>query len=86
MKADASIQPGCLQDLMLHEAAMAWVRNRLKKTVPKVAWHETVEEYGERLKQVAAYIEGKYNVGGLCRELPDRVAELHKRRGDRIPK
>ena len=85
MKADASIQPGCLQDLMLHETAMAWVRNRLKKTVPKVAWHESVEEYGERLKQVAAYIEGKYNVGGLCRELPDRVAELHKRRGDRIP-
>ena len=30
--------------------------------------------------------EGKYNVGGFCRELPDRVAELHKRRGDRIPK
>ena len=86
MKADASIQPGCLQDLMLHETAKAWVLDRLKKTVPKVAWEETVEEYGERLKQVAAHIERKYNVDGLCRELPDRVADLHKRRGDRIPK
>ena len=45
-----------------------------------------MEEYGERLKQVAAHIERKYNVDGLCRELPDRVADLHKRRGDRIPK
>ena len=45
-----------------------------------------MEEHGERLKQVAAHIERKYNVDGLCRELPDRVADLHKRRGDRIPK
>ena len=65
---------------------MAWVRHRLKQIVPNVAWEETVGEHGERLEQVVAYIEREYNVDGLCRELPDRVAELHKRRGDRIPK
>ena len=45
-----------------------------------------MEEYGERLKQVARYVEREYNVDGLCRELPYRVAELHERRGDRMPK
>ena len=72
--------------MMLQETAMAWIRNRFKKPVPNVAWEETVEEYGERLKQVARYVEREYNVDGLCRELPDRVAKLHERKGDRIPK
>ena len=86
MKADASIQPGCLQELMLHETAMAWVRDRLKKTVPKVAWEETVEEFGARLKEVAIHIEREYEVADLCRALPGRVAQLNERKGDRIPK
>ena len=40
---DASIQPGQLQEVMLHETAMAWVRERLSKTQPKNKWEETVE-------------------------------------------
>ena len=86
MKADASMQPGSLQELMLHETAMAWVRYRLKKNVPKIPWEETIEEYGVRLKEVAAYIEREYGVDALCRGLPDRVAILDERKGDRIPK
>ena len=84
MGADASEQPGTLQELLLHETAMAWVRERLKKTVPKVPWQESNEAYGSRLKEVAAYINANYNVDNLCRELPDRVATLLKRKGDRL--
>ena len=80
------MQPGSLQELMLHETAMAWVRYRLKKNVPKIPWEETIGEYGVRLKEVAAYIEREYGVDALCRGLPDRVAILDERKGDRIPK
>lgn len=86
MGQDASLQPGYLQELMLHETAMAWVRERLKKTVPQRPWEESVEAYGRRLKEVAAYINCQYNVDGLCRHLPDRVAMLRSAKGDRIPK
>ena len=73
-------------ELMLHETAMAWVRDRLKKTVPKVAWEETVEEFGARLKEVAIHIEREYEVAALCRALPGRVAQLNERKGGHIPK
>ena len=29
---DASVQPGCLQELMLHETAVSWIRVRLART------------------------------------------------------
>ena len=86
MGVDAAVQPGEAQDLMLHETAMAWVRERLKKTVPKKPWEESVEAYGSRLKDVAAYINRHYDVDGLCRELPDRIAKLLKAKGDRLGK
>ena len=86
MGQDASVQPGCLQEMMLHETAMAWVRERLKKAVPKKPWEESIEAYGGRLKDVAAYINRHYDVDGLCRECPERVAMLMKTEGDRTPK
>ena len=72
--------------MMLHETAMAWVRDRLKKAVPEVAWEEAVEEFGARLKEVAIHVEREYEVAALCRALPGRVAQLNERKGDRIPK
>ena len=39
--ADASMQPGKLQGLMLHETAVAWMRLRLARTVPAKAWKES---------------------------------------------
>ena len=83
---DASIQPGQLQDFLPHETAMAWVRDRLKKTLPSKPWEETVEAYVSRLKQCAAHCNSKYNIENLCKEVPWRLAELLKRGGDRIPK
>ena len=83
---DASLQPGQLQDFLLHETAMAWMRERLKKTIPKQAWDETVESYHARLKSCAAHCNAKYDVDALCRQVPWRVQELLNRDGDRLPK
>ena len=82
----ASMQPGCLQEVMLHETAMAWVRIRLAKAVPKNCWTEPVADYHKRLKACCADINATHNVDGLCRELPLRVQMLVDNKGDRIPK
>ena len=47
---DASIQPGHLQEVMLHETAVVWVWQRLAKTLPRASWEETVGKYFGRLK------------------------------------
>ena len=83
---DASIQPGQLQELMLHETAVSWMRERLKQTVPKKAREETVDAHRSRLKACAAHINAKHDVKALCKEFPGRLAELSNRRGDRLGK
>ena len=57
---------------MLHETAVAWVRQRLAKTLPRASWEETVGKYHGRLKACAAYINATYDVQGLCLSFPDR--------------
>ena len=83
---DASVQPGQLQEVMLHETAVSWMRDKLTKTLPKKCWEETVEAYRSRLKACAAQINGAYGVESLCRELPWRLGELNRRKGDRLTK
>ena len=83
---DAAIQPGQLQEVMLHETAVSWLRLRLTKTRPKEPWTESVEECKTRLKLCAAQINQKYDVDGLCRALPERLKMLEEREGDRISK
>ena len=83
---DASAQPGQLQEVMLHETAVAWMRERLKKTLPTRSWAESSDDYGARLKACAAYINEEHDVAGLCLGLPKRLAELDRRRGDRLCK
>jgi hypothetical protein len=83
---DASEQPGALQELMLHETAVAWIRYKLTKTVPARSWTETPEEYRTRLKGVVAEVNHDYKVENLCRELPTRVENLRLEEGGRLPK
>ena len=83
---DASIQPGQLQEVMLHETAVAWMRLRLSKTLPKKPWKESPEEYRARLKLCAQYCNDNYDVAGLCNELPQRLELLDEKKGDRINK
>ena len=84
LAADASIKPGQLQELMLHETAVSWIRDRLRRTLPRRPWEETPEEYGSRLKACAAYINEHHNVDKLCRGLPARLHELNRLKGDRL--
>ena len=81
---DASIQPGQLQEVLLHETAVAWMRDRLSKTVPLKAWEESVLEYRARLKACAAYVNQHFDVESLCRDLPARLDDLRRRGGDRL--
>ena len=46
---DASVRPSQLQEVMLHEAAVAWMRERRKKTLPTRSWAETFDGYDARL-------------------------------------
>ena len=82
---DASIQPGNLQEAMLHETAVAWIRERLKKTLPKCPWDEGEAAYAKRLKSAATYINENFNVDGLNREFPQRAAAIALAGGGRIP-
>ena len=74
--ASASIQPCQLQELMLHETAVSWVRDRLKKTLPRKCWEETEEAYGARLKEAAPHINSTHGVEGLCMEFPGCLENL----------
>ena len=54
MGDDAGKQPGSLQEVLLHETAVAWIRRRLACTVPVKCWEETRQEYSTRLKRCCA--------------------------------
>ena len=83
---DASCQPGKLQEMMLHETAVAWIRLREERTRPPKPWLETVAQFGTRMRQICADINSKLDVEGLCRALPKRLEQLKESKGDRISK
>ena len=85
-KEDASEQAGNLQEVMLHETAVAWVRNREKVTQPKEPWKETTQEFAARLRSICQYINDHYDVDGLCKEFPQRLQAIVNSQGDRINK
>ena len=86
MGEDASRQPGDLQDLMLHETAVAWISARLQLTTPKNEWEETVDAFAARLKAACQHANENYELGSLCKQLPSRVADLLEEEGGRIGK
>ena len=81
---NAGEQPGKLSEVLLHETAVAWVRNREAKTKPREPWKETRAEYTTRLRGICQYINGHYNVEDLCRSFPRRLQQLVDKQGDRI--
>lgn len=86
MGADARMQPGNLQELMLHETAIAWLRFSMSRCVPKQPWHETREEYSTRLKETVRKINANHDVHNLCKGFPKRLSMLIEKEGDRISK
>ena len=81
---NASAQPGNLQEVMLHETAVSWIRHQEGQTRPKEPWLESLEDYTSRMKGIAQDINNRLNVEGLCRALPKRVAKVIEAKGDRI--
>jgi len=86
MGDDATNQCGDLQDLMLHETAVSWIRWKMQRSCPAKAWEETREQYKARLQDTCRQINAEHEVADLCRELPDRLVQLKERKGDRLKK
>ena len=84
MGQNARLQPGSLSEVLLHETAVSWLRVRLAETVPTQAWAETREEYSSRLRQCCQAVNSAYNVDGLCRDFPARIAKLRQSKGGRL--
>ena len=82
---DASAQPGNLQDFLLHETAVSWIRYREQQNRMKEPWKETLEEFGARMRQICQDINENLDVEGLCRAMPKRLRELIEHEGDRTP-
>ena len=78
------MQPGNLQDVLLHETAVSWIRRRETRTRPEEPWKESPQDLGVRLRSIAQDINNNSNVEGLCRQLPQRLFDLADREGDRL--
>ena len=77
-------QPGSMQDFLLHETAVSWLRHRLAQSTPSKCWVETRHEYGRRLKRCCEEVNNDLDVKGLCRQLPKRLKMLRDNEGDRL--
>ena len=81
---NASVQPGQMQEVMLHETAVAWLRRRLTESLPARCWEETPSAFGARLRAACADINANLNVDGLCHDFPKRIQELIEHKGGRL--
>ena len=86
MGESAAVQPGKLSDLLLHETAVAWIRDKERKTLPRQPWRETNALFSQRLKGIVGKINNAFDVAGLCRQLPSRVEALYSRQGCKLKK
>lgn len=84
---NAQVQPGRSGDLWLHETSVSWIRERLKRSLPKDPWNESEESFTKRMKTAVEYVNANHGVTGLCKEMPERMRDLvHEQQGDRIRK
>lgn len=84
---DAEKQPGRSGDLWLHETAVSWIRERMKRTQPVEPWAESEPQLEKRLKAAAAHCTSEHDIEGLCKEFPSRMYDLvHVKKGDRLNK
>ena len=81
---DASVQPGKMGDVLLHETAVSWIRYRERRCRIAKPWEETMEEVVTRMKGIVQKINDDLDVEGLCRQFPRRVQELIDAEGDRL--
>ena len=84
LKSPHAEQPGSLQDVLLHETAVSWLRYRLPISTPTNCWQETREEYGRRLKRCCEEVNKTCDVEGLCQGYPKRMKLLQQKQGGRL--
>ena len=84
---DASQQSPDMGDMLLHETAVAWLRQGLKSEKPRVVpWEETQLQWGQRASQVVRRINANFDVKGLCSEFPRRLSAAETGNGERLRK
>ena len=84
---DAQRQSPDMGDILLHETTVSWFRSLMKAEQPVVPpWEETLAHWTHRARRVTRAINRDYNVAGLCREFPQRLADVVERQGERLPK
>lgn len=84
---DAARQSPDMGDVLLHETAVSWFRNALRKSKPEVLpWEETQQQWTKRARKAVAYINTNYDVAGLCRQFPARVRDVVDGEGERLSK
>ena len=83
---NAFVQLGKLQELMLHETAVTWIRLRLGRTVPARPWEESRDAYTTRLKRAVEEVNTSCDVEGFCRGFIQRVNQLVAAKGGRLAK
>ena len=81
---NASVQPGHLQELMLHETAVSWLRHRLETTLPTKCWEETPADFGARLRRCCTEINAELEVDDLYKDFPRRIRQLVLKEGGRL--
>ena len=84
MGENAVLQPGSMQDFLLHETAVSWLRHRLAQSTPKKCWAETRPEYGRRLKRCCDEVNKDLDVEGLSNGMPKRLKKLRDNGGGRL--
>ena len=70
----------------MHETAVAWLRRLMEETTPAVAWKEDREAHLVRLKEQCQEVNKRYDVEGLSKGFPERLARLKEKNGDRLKK
>ena len=84
---DATRQSPDMPDMLLHETAVAWFRQVMRRSPPEVVpWAETQELWARRARKAIAHVNKEYDVAGLCREFPSRLQDVIDNEGERLRK
>ena len=86
MGDNASVQPGHMQEVLLHETAVSWIRLRLASATPNKPCLETKEQCARRLRRVVGDINATLDVEGSCKGLPKWLDLVIEAKGGRKPK
>ena len=74
-RPDAKRQAPDMPDLLLHETAVSWVRNVLRRMKPEVLpWKKSPVQWSRRMVR-AVDEANQYDVEALCTDFPDRIQE-----------